>query len=797
MKLLLGPLQKLANLIEDQNKKMDEVHKVLTVDLVGASEETNNILVFQTKVLLDIKKSINAQLKQGSSTEKKKGKSKLDTPNTKGLDKVGLAVISMAGALVVSAGLFMLMPVLNPMALLSALAVAAIITIITPSFVKIAAAVKGMNQKDLIATSLAIPIIATGMVLASGIFMLMASVTANMAPDPIWVLKSGLALAVFGLGFSLILDEIKGLSIKELLIAGSAIPIIALAIVSVGFIFSTAAAYLKSTVAPDLGWTLKAGLAIAVFALPFSMIVQSLTKKITLKQIGLTALALPLIAIAIVGVGAIFAAGSDYLQTEVAPDLGWTLTAGLAVALFAIPFGLVVNALTKNVSIKDIGLAALALPLIAAGLIGTAWMFGAMPIDAWVAPPIDWVGKAALAVLLFAIPFAGVAMVSNKIGFKGLIMGALALPLIAAGILGAAWLFSYLPGEFIAPPFEWAMSAAIAITAFAIPFAIVGMLAQAITPLGLVLGAAGIVLIAGSMWAVAWIFSKMPDLSAISKNITDALMYPVNAMITALGRFKNEIGVENLLPLAGGILAIAGSWLALTAALAGQAAGGLVSSVANLGSAIIDGIGGLFGGGETKSPIDLLDMLIDRQAGIMALADPVKVLGENFATMSQYTEAVITGVTAFSPFLDEDSAENFTESANAATTLALAYEKLANASNIMNVAAITESTKMFEAIAKVAEADGEDAMTVLAEKLMEAVKQLSETVGNLQEANGENTNSMKDAMSSTIGGFVDKIKGKTDNSGGNEPGLVDVAPIVAAIQELEDRLNRPLRVEEA
>ena len=423
-------------------------------------------------------------------------------------------------------------------------------------------------------------------------------------------------------------------------------------------------------------------------------------------------------------------------------------------------------------------------------------MFSQIPVDNWVAPPVDWTLKAGLAVALFAIPFAVIASLGKRLSFKSILMGTLALPLIAAGILGAAWIFSYLPENFIAPPLDWAVGAALALTAFAIPFAIVAALATALSPVAIVLGAAGIILLAGSMWVVAWIFSKMPDLTASSKNLTDALMYPVNSMIDALKRVNDEIGVDNLLPLAGGLLAIAGSWLALTAALAGQAAGGLVSSVANLGSAIIDGIGSLFGGEKTKSPIDLLDMLIDRQAGIQALADPVKILGDNFANMSQYTEAVITGVTAFSPFLDEDNADNFTKSADAATTLALAYEKMSKASQTMNVMAITESTKMFEALARIAEADGEDAITAVSEKLMEAVKQLSETVENLQEANDQNSTSIQDTISSTIGGFIDKIKGTTDSAGQSESGLVDVAPIVAAIQELEDRLNRPIRVEE-
>ena len=83
-------------------------------------------------------------------------------------------------------------------------------------------------------------------------------------------------------------------------------------------------------------------------------------------------------------------------------------------------------------------------------------------------------------------------------------------------------------------------------------------------------------------------------------------MIPVNAIIDAFVRLKEEVGIQNLLPLAGGLFALAGGWLALTAAMAGQAAGGLFSSAANLGSTIIDGLSSLFGGDAAKTPFDLI-----------------------------------------------------------------------------------------------------------------------------------------------------------------------------------------------
>jgi hypothetical protein len=86
-------------------------------------------------------------------------------------------------------------------------------------------------------------------------------------------------------------------------------------------------------------------------------------------------------------------------------------------------------------------------------------------------------------------------------------------------------------------------------------------------------------------------------------------------------------------------------------------------------------------------------------------------------------------------------------------------------------------------------------LTKISEELMEAVRKLSETVKNLEESNGKNSESMTDSISNTLTGFIDKIKGSDDKSSG-ETGLVDIGPIVSAIQDLEDRFSRPLKVQE-
>lgn len=750
-KVLLPPLMKLIQIAEESGDKINAVIDSVEM-LVEASKESNDIQIDQTDILLDIKTGISTLVSQ---TEAKKSKG-FSLPGIKaGVGFGGFLVLAAAG---IAGASFFFNQVyeVSPNQLITAIAISLALVPMVRTVIDLVLELSPVRSLGESAGFALLNKISPATITQGGAMSKKDAMST--------VFKTVIAASVLIVIASFILQAVQPISVAQIAMA---------------FLIGFSLAPMAGTFTAVLVALEKAGVD---------------PDKMGLKKIGIAGAAMIMIAISIAGIALALKLLPKEFQEP--PEIMWVLQTGFMLYVFSIPLKRILKA-TRGLNGKQLAFAAVAIPLLALSIVGVSYALQLLSDgNTWIAPPTDWTLKTGLALLLFSIPFVTIARALQKAGSKALLTGALAVPLIALTILATAWIFQIMPEEYKSPPISWALSSGLAIALFAIPFAVVGLLGQALTPVGLLLGAAGMILIAGTMWVVAWIFSKMPDLSAISKNITDALMYPVNAMIDALARFKNEIGIENLLPLAGGLLAIAGSWLALTAALAGQAAGGLVSSVANLGSTIIDGIGSLFGGEKTKSPIDLLDMLIDRQAGIQALANPVKILGDNFANMSQYTEAVITGVTAFSPFLDEDNADNFTKSADAATTLALAYEKMSNASQTMNVMAISESARMFEALARIAEADGEDAITAISEKLMEAVKQLSETVENLQEANDQNSTSIQDTISSTIGGFIDKIKGTTDSAGQSESGLVDVAPIVAAIQELEDRLNRPIRVEE-
>jgi hypothetical protein len=644
MRELLAPLQRLGKLMEAQNEKIDEIHSVLTIDLKKASEVNNNELSTQTTLLTDIKDLLKKQVSQNEAQSSGRAP-KVKLPNIMAGVGAGLAIVSMAAALVAASGIFTIMPLVSPAQLLTAVAIGAVFVVLTPAFIEISESLRGGGMYERVV---------------------------------------GRFTGTTG-GYSGLKDTLEGLG-------GTSLAMLAMAL---GVAASAAAFQLIIPVSPS---KLLTALAIGYIMIPLAFSFRQIIKGLARAKISMDAKGLQ--------------------------RLGMVTVAMAAIA---------------------IGIAAVA----------HIWNY-AMPDEFVQLPSAEWILKAGLLVAFFAIPFAILAKTLQKVSIKGIILATAAVPLIAIGILAAAWIFSYLPDEFKAPPTDWAIKAGLAITIFAVPLALIGLLATSgIGAVGIVLGAAGIILIAATMWVVAWIFSTLPDLSAISANFTDAIMYPVNAMIDALVRFKEEIGVQNLLPLAGGLFAIAGGWLALTA-----------------------------------------DTLASKKNEIIALGAPMKVLGDAFGIIAGNSEGVIEAMAAVLPFSKLGRPGRLEKSAAALQDIASAYSQLSTASKSLNVNAIEASTRMFDAIARIAEADGEDAMTALAEKLMEAVEKLSETVKDLEDSTSDNASDIKDAVSGAIENFTKKIMGSSENAKEGK-GMLDMSVVVSAIQELEARFDRPIPVEDA
>lgn len=638
-----------------------------------------------------------------------------------------------------------------------------------------------MAMLVMIAITLAIAGVAGAMALMPATFI--------EGPPLDWIFMTGLMLLVFSLPLSIILKSVRGLNLKQMIFAALAIPLLAVAIAGV----SVAMQALSGTyVAPPLMWTLKAGFALFVFSLPLVLILRSI-KGLGIKQILMASLAVPLLALTIVAVALMFNY-LDKVKAYNAPPVKWTLKTGLALGIFALAFYFISKA-TNTMGVGDILAATFAIGLLAVGILAVAWIFQYLP-DTFKTVPAEWALKTGLALAIFGIALVLISKAIKMTGLdtKGMLMGLLGIAVISVAILASAWIFSVLPGTFVTIPIEWTIGAVVAISAFAVPLGVIGLIATSgVGAAALGLGALGMILLAGTIWAVAWIFSKLPDLGAIGKNFTDMLLAPVNGMIDSFVRIKEELGIENLGALGAGLVSIAGGWLALVGALAGQAVGGLLTGVVSGAGKVLDFMtGGLT---KTDGPFEVLDKLIRRKKGITSLGPAVAAAGKGFAELSKYQSKGIKALNALLPFSNEWRVKYLRSSARHVGTLAANYGILAKESNKMNVGAIDATTKMFDSLRKLAEQDN-NPMKILADDLLRAVAELSTAVEALDKAvdrqgktSGEATgvigkalNKVKDLVTSNTA----EVKKNTPTGGAPK---MDLSPVVDAILDLEETLT--------
>jgi hypothetical protein len=700
-----------------------------------------------------------------------------------------LAIPLMAVSIVAISYIFMALPG-NPMApdpiwvLKSALAIG----LFSVGFYFIMKAIKGATTKELIFGALAIPLMAASIVAISYIFMALPG--NPMAPDPVWVLKSALAIGLFGVGFYFIMKAIKGATTKELLFGALAIPLMAVALVAISYIFM---ALPNDPMAPDPIWTLKSAFAIGLFGVGFYFIMKAI-KGATAKELLFGALAIPIIAIGIVLTAWIFMALPSDL---VAPDPMWVLKAGFAMLIFAIPFYIVSKAI-KGMSAKELLFMAFAIPIIAFGVLATAWIFQGLAGIQFQAPEPMWSLKAALAIVLFGAMIYLSSKTIGKLGMKEMLKALLGVVVASFAVIAVAWLFSLLPGTFTSPPIEWTLAAAAAIGAFGVVIAAVGLAVQALTPATLLLGALGIIVIAITIVAVGWILSllepAMPALKAVASGFVDIVMAPVNGIIDAFARFKNEIGVENLIPLAVGVAALGGAWLIFSAAVAGGSVAGLLGSAAGAVGAIFDGIASLFGG-DTPSPLDILKELAILGPQIQTLAAPLTAVGTAFAMINKSAAGVSKAFESVTKFVEDTDVDDMAANAKSLSSIANSYIKISNASKTLNVKAIETTTNMFKALTDLAKNNGESAMGILAEKLMVAVKELTAAAGNLEESvskQGDATAAAGDAISGAVTAVKETVTGVKKEVGkmtADAKGAMDMTPLIDAIKALEDRFD--------
>ena len=706
-----------------------------------------------------------------------------------------LTLMAIAGSLVLSAAIFSLMPVINPAQLLMALAVSVIMIPAAFAYSMILKATKDIKPEGLVFAAIALPLMALGIVGVAYAFMLMPS--NPVAPDPIWVLKSAFAIGLYAVGFYFIMKAIKGADIKEIMYGAIAIPLMALGILGVAAIFSMLPP-VNPMMAPDPIWVLKSAFAIGLFAVGFYFIMKAI-KGASIPELIYGAIAIPLMALGILGVAFIFQALST-ISNYIAPDPLWVLKAGFAILVFSIPFYLVAKAI-KGMGPKELLFMTLAIPIVAFGILATAWIFQALAGIQFFAPDAAWTLKAGLAVVIFGALFYASSKTIGTMGLADMLKALVGVVVTSFAILATAWMFQLLPGTMIAPEYDWTMKTALALGVMGAAIAVMGIAVMALTPATLLMGALGIIVAAVVIVAVGWILSSlapvMPNLVTVAQGITQVLLAPINGIIDVFARFKNEIGIENMLGLATGVAALGGAWLIFSAAIGGAS---VVGGIGKAIGGIFEGIGKLFGG-DTPSPIEILEKIATVGPKIQTLAEPLVNVGKGFSAINVAAGGVMKAFNAAIKFHDDVDVDDFKKQADSMSKIGNSYAKIANASKVMNIKAIQATTNMFKALDDLAKNKGESAMAVLADKLMEAVKQLTGTIVNLEKAADKQSATAAasgEVIQKGIAATNDSITGlkKTTEKLGvaNKEAKLDLQPLIDAIQELEARFDRAIKV---
>ena len=602
---ILGVLQKIQVALESPSGGDSGASAVLVgpIDmLTQVSQVVVKELQDQTSILKDIRSSIKDAISSrpsgrgdGGNSETKSAKDKIMEVAGKVGDTVKNIAL-LAGAIVVFAGALKLVAaIISPQDLMVIVPFMLVMSLTFVVFGKIVEASKGMTPKDALATGLLMVTIAGSIVAVAAIFTAFKAMGELSFPDPMWVLGAGLAIFIFTLPVMLLMKAMT---------SGSKLG--------------------GENVAP-----------------------QGLNPKTAL-AIGLVMVAT---AVAIAGVAYVFSKMLVPVTPDDAPNIIWALTAGLSIAIFGLTTAMFLKNIKQSGSMGDMlripAVIAGAIIATAVGLVGAAYVMKGLPqVTEDDAPNIIWALTAGLSIAIFGV---GMVLLSKYIkDAKSALIGGLAMVIVAGIIFTTAWIFNYLPDTLRTPSMDFVKGAGIAIAAFGAAYALMTKFIGQMDVASLLKGALAMVVTAALIVGVAWIFSLLPESlfaqGGLIYKATDALVYFGSGMITLFEKFGNsvvDVGLKfingigdffvkmdkvNLLDVATGIAAIAGSMVLLAGALVGSS---VAASGANLVNSVLDFGASLFGGGtsETDKPQGFLEYLVSNSAAIVAGGAGVKLIG--------------------------------------------------------------------------------------------------------------------------------------------------------------------------
>ena len=532
-------------------------------------------------------RQIHKVLVKGSATPKEKAqaavKEKGDSPATalfgskkgkgvmSGVKEAAIALVLIAGALIIFVGAMALAgAVISPAMIPAILTVTIAIAIVTMAFaqmIKIIAENK-VKTNDVILAAIAVAIMAPVIVFTALIFLMLPD--QYKAPDPIWTLLAGFTILAFSVSVALLLKgggqalgKNKSLAFTlPILIAG-----LALAIVAAAYIFQL----LPDTYnAPPLEWSFNVGMALLAFSFP-AMVLSLMGW--SFQQIVI----LPILMLALAGalLGAAFIL-SFAPSKWISPPLEWSLGIGVSLLMFGVVAALLGKIVQMAGGPINFLIGALALVVLAGVILLVAYILSLLPESLFkkngllynVADTMEYFGFKMVNVFVYLV--------------KEL------MPYVKEFITFMANLFVDIFPKIVDPLNRF-------IDALAVSF---GNLLDHVVPL-----------ITAAFNGIATVLSAASSIIVpIINAIKDVILGVLDFIIKGFQEFKTfindlaTIGAANILAIGGALFSLAGGLAAVMAVMAGgaiaQGVGKAVEGLGNLVGGIASGIGNFFSGEE-------------------------------------------------------------------------------------------------------------------------------------------------------------------------------------------------------
>lgn len=548
----------------------------------------------------------------------------------KGIKEAAMALVLIAGALIIFIGAMALAGLLITPAMIPAILTVtisiAIVTLAFAQMLKVMAENK-VTRKRVLTAALAIAIMAPIIVFTALVFLMLPN--QYKAPDPMWTLLAGFSILIFSVSIALLLKgggralgKNKSLSFTlPLLIAG-----LALAILAAAFIFQM----LPDTYnAPPLDWSFQVGMALLAFSFPIMIL--SLMKW-SFKQI----IILPILIVALAG--ALLGAARILFHSPpewISPPLEWSLGTGVALLMF----GLAAAGLGKIIQLTggpiNFLFGALALVVLAGVVLIVAKIMTLLPEGLFKEGGILY--KVADTMEYFAFKMVDVFVYLVKE----------LMPFVKEFITFLANLFVDIFPKIVEPLNSF-------IDALAVSF---GKLLDHVVPL-----------ITAAFDGIAKVLSAaskiiVPIINAIKDVILGVLDFIIKGFQEFRG-FINDlaaIGAGNILKIGGALFSLAGGLAAVMAVFAGgaiaQGVGKAVEGLGNLVGGIASGIGNFFSGEKASTepkmdPMQFISFVASKVSALDAAATALEKIAKSMAQiiMLKPTEGIMKFMDKFTTY---------------------------------------------------------------------------------------------------------------------------------------------------